>query len=172
MNCRSVVIAVRAWFQLHQNKGILDQVRPSLGSPVCVLAWQPLSQVWQETLPSAPHNSKLPPFQGPGLQVAVSNQLIAFIWYHHPDFNEYHSGRLLCNLNIYLWSNSNLLWQGILLGSWWENFPFFSGVTVSVGAGSAQRHFKWMYTFHCVRNEWGYCSEPEYLYDTPQTAAN
>lgn len=49
---------------------------------------------------------------------------------------------------------------------------FLAAVTASVGSGSAQRHLKWTPTFHCVRNERGYCSEPEYWYDTPQTAAN
>lgn len=59
------------------------------------------------------------------LKAGIKIQLIAFIWWHHLDFNEYRSRRLLYNLNIYLWSNSTLLCQRVLLGSWWTNFLLF-----------------------------------------------
>lgn len=95
-----------------------------------------------ETLPSKGTRSDFAhTFEGSYLKSINCIYLKSSFW-----LNDYHSRRLLYNLNIYLWSHSALLCQGILLETWWENFLLFSAVIVNVGSGIAQRHSKWTYT--------------------------
>lgn len=127
----------RAWLQLHQSEEILrsgSRIVPL--TPPCV-SWH--CKLWDKCdeqpypLPQrgGAGSANLCLAKGPDqilhihLKAGVKIQLIAFIWWHHLDFNEYRSRRLLYNLSIYLWSNSTLLCQRVLLGSWWTNFLLF-----------------------------------------------